>query len=228
MRGTPFGPVLVLCLLALSALPSRAGDVVAVPGTLSDDDFYRAVSCGAAPGGDCTKPVLHWRLERAVRVSIALIDRAHLGKRQARGRAALIRAVQAINDAGAGLRLVLVDPGAPADIKVYFHRTDGSTPISDPANPDLDGAQVKGAQVRLWGEPETGIARGAIIVSSRLALRDYEAVMLEELTQAMGLMTDIKSPAYDGLSVFAEDSNAAKLLGPQDIMALRRHYAKRP
>lgn len=209
------------------ALPgAAAAEVVAVPGLLSDDDFYRAVSCGAAPGGDCTKPVLHWKLQRPVRVGIALMDRAYLGRRQARGRAALIRAVQAINDAGANIRLVLVGPGAPADIKVYFHRSDGSTPISDPANPDLDRAQLLGAQVRLWGKTDTGIERGAIIFSTRLGLQDYESVMLEELTQAMGLMTDIKSPAYDGISVFAEDSNAAKVLGPQDIMALRRHYPR--
>lgn len=48
--------------------------------------------------------------------------------------------------------------------------------------------------------------------------------MLEEITQALGFMTDIRNPAYDGVSVFSEDSNAAKTLGPQDIMALRRHY----
>ena len=217
------------CALALLwAAPVGAAEVVEVPGTLSDDDFYRVVSCGAAPGGACTKPVLHWRLDRPVRVSIAEMDRAYLGKRQARGRAALIRAVQEINAAGANIRLVLVDPGAPADIKVYFHATDGSVPITGTGNPDLDGAHVKGAQVRLWGSSEEGISRGAIVFSTRLNLRAYESVMLEELTQALGLMTDIKSPAYDGVSIFAEDSNASKVLGQQDLMALRRHYAARP
>jgi hypothetical protein len=48
--------------------------------------------------------------------------------------------------------------------------------------------------------------------------------MLEELTQAMGLMSDIKNPYYEGKSVFSEDSNDSKELGYQDVVALRRHY----
>jgi hypothetical protein len=37
-------------------------------------------------------------------------------------------------------------------------------------------------------------------------------------------MTDIRNPAYDGVSVFSEDSNAVLRLGPRDKEALRRHY----
>lgn len=50
--------------------------------------------------------------------------------------------------------------------------------------------------------------------------------MLEELTQAMGLMTDIRNPYYDETSVFSQDTNASTELGEQDIMALKRHYAR--
>ena len=53
---------------------------------------------------------------------------------------------------------------------------------------------------------------------------DVAPVVLEELTQAMGLMTDIRNPAYEGVSVFSEDSNAVLRLGAQDKEALRRHY----
>jgi hypothetical protein len=74
-------------------------------------------------------------------------------------------------------------------------------------------------------ERATGhIRRVAIVFSTTLDIRAYESVMLEELTQAMGLMTDIRNPYYDAISVFSQDANIAKRLGEQDIMALRRHY----
>jgi hypothetical protein len=48
--------------------------------------------------------------------------------------------------------------------------------------------------------------------------------MIEELSQAMGLMTDIRNPYYETQSVFSEDSNSVQKLGEQDREALRRHY----
>jgi len=45
------------------------------------------------------------------------------------------------------------------------------------------------------------------------------------LVQAMGLPTDIESPAYTG-SIFAESSNSAVWLRGQDAAALRRHYPR--
>ena len=51
--------------------------------------------------------------------------------------------------------------------------------------------------------------------------------MLEELTQSMGLMTDIRNPYYETRSVFSEDSNSVVKLGEQDREALRLHYPTR-
>ena len=48
--------------------------------------------------------------------------------------------------------------------------------------------------------------------------------MLEELTQCMGLWTDIGGSFYQSRSIFSETSNSRTRLGEQDIMALRRHY----
>ena len=62
------------------------------------------------------------------------------------------------------------------------------------------------------------------MVSNDLKIRSYESVLLEELTQALGLMTDVKSEAYVGISVLSQDGNRVKALGVQDKMALRRHY----
>lgn len=49
--------------------------------------------------------------------------------------------------------------------------------------------------------------------------------MLEEITQALGLITDIQNPYYRNRSIMSQDSdNSLKTLGEQDKLALMRHY----
>lgn len=211
-------------IFGLSALPAQATEYVTTSGVLGDDDFYRVVACGAAPGGDCSKPFIRWDTTSPLRVAFARIDRAYLGGRQKRARAAVIRALQYLNDAGAGLRLVLTETPEQADIRIYLLDTDGSAPVGGTGLDTIDGATIRGATVRVWWTNRREITRAVIAFSTNLSIRQYESAMLEEITQALGFMTDIRNPAYDGVSVFSEDSNAAKTLGPQDIMALRRHY----
>ena len=211
--------------LLLPALPGHATEFVATQGQLSDDDFYRLVACGAAPGGPCTKPEIRWPTQSPLRVALARVDRAFLGGKQMRARAALIRALQYLNDAGAGLRLVQTDDADIADIRIYLLDTDGSAPVQNSRIEGIDGATIRGATVRVWWNNQGGeITRATIVFSTNLPISQYESAMLEELTQALGFMTDIRNPAYDGVSIFSEDSNASKTLGPQDIMVLRRHY----
>ena len=76
---------------------------------------------------------------------------------------------------------------------------------------------------------QANIAKGeiiaaAIVVSTTLGIASYEGVILEELTQALGLMTDIKSSAYVGVSVLSQDGNRVTRLGAQDKTALKQHY----
>lgn len=212
-------------LLAVAVPGAAAQDYVVTEGMLSDDDFYRLVVCGAEPGGPCTKPILHWRTERPLRVTLDYMDPAFLGGRQARARAAIVRAVQYINRAGAGIALEEVHPGSEADIRVYFIDTDGEGPVTGTGIEGVDGAVVTGARVTVWSRRDTRTIREAqVIFGTRLHISHYESAMIEELTQALGLMTDIRNPAYEGVSIFSQDSNASKDLGPQDLMALRRHY----
>jgi len=133
------------------------------------------------------------------------------------------RAVQHLNDTGMGLRLIESDTPM---IHIYLIDTDGSAPITGSGNPAIEGHTVRGARVLVRARDGL-IERADIIFGTRLSIRQYESAMLEEITQALGLLTDIRNPAYDGVSIFSEDSNASKTLGPQDIMALRRHYPPR-
>ncbi len=207
------------CLPFLAA----AQEFVETNGTLNDTDFYRLVSCAAPPEGLCQKKRLHWPQGATLRVSLEKLDRVFLGGKQKRARAALVRALQHLNNVDMNLSLVQVSPGSTADIHIYFINTNGSSPISGTNIPGVDGQTVHGARVSVWAQNGV-ISRGTIIFGTRLHIRSYESAMLEELTQALGLLTDIRNPTYDAISIFSQDSNASKTLGPQDVRALQQHY----
>ena len=215
---------LVLAAFTANAAPA-AQDYVESDGWLSDDDFYRLVACAAPPGDRCVKPMLHWSDERPVRVRIASMDRAFLGGKTKRAEAALARAVQYINAAGAGIRVEQVGPASEADISIHFLDTDGSKPLARTGIDGADGTTVTGARVIVWSRSDTKtILRATILFGTRLHIQHYESAMLEEVTQALGLLTDIRNPVYEGVSIFSQDSNDTKQFSPQDVMALRRHY----
>ncbi|WP_288925207.1 DUF2927 domain-containing protein [uncultured Maritimibacter sp.] len=219
----------IAAVLLAACLPglALAQEFVEANGPMSDDDFYNAVSCGADPGGECRKPLVKWDRLGPIRIAVRQIDDAYLGGKKLRAAAALERAIQALNGADAGFRVVEVDAGADAEIEVFFFDLERGDPIAGTGIEGVDGSPLGGASTRVLFERETGrIRQVAIIFSTTLQIRAYESVMLEELTQAMGLMTDIRNPYYDETSVFSQDTNASTELGEQDIMALKRHYAR--
>lgn len=69
------------------------------------------------------------------------------------------------------------------------------------------------------------IRAARIAISARARPAEVASLLLEEVVQGLGLMTDISGPAYRQ-SIFAEDGNATTSLAGQDAMALRRHYAE--
>ncbi|MEH6644791.1 hypothetical protein [Sulfitobacter sp.] len=75
---------------------------------------------------------------------------------------------------------------------------------------DIDGSTINAA---------------AIGFSSTMTMRQYESVMLKEITQALGLITDIQNPYYRSRSILSQNAdNSLKTLGAQDRVALIRHY----
>ncbi|ASP23001.1 hypothetical protein ANTHELSMS3_04400 [Antarctobacter heliothermus] len=214
--------------LMMGSLPyavASAEDYVETEGLLSDEDFYRLVACAAPPGTACRKTLVRWPVDRPLRVQLTQVDPAFLGGKQNRARAALVRAIKFINRADTAITLRQVDTDAKADIRIYLIDTDGDAPIQGTGIEGIDGATVTGARVIVWSRSGSGeIQRAKIIFGTRLHIRHYESAMIEELTQALGLLTDIRNPDYLGRSIFSQDDNDSKDLGPQDLMALRRHY----
>lgn len=220
-------PVAPLAMLLASALPALGQEVIAAPGRLSDNDFFRATACAAAPGGDCAHPFYRWDASRPIRVALRRIDPAYLGRPRLRAQAALERAIQAVNAADVGLRLAPVAADANAEIEIFFLDLAPGAAIAGTGIDGVDGARLGPASTRLEVAPDGGaISRAAIVFSTGVATEDYEARMLAELTQALGLTASLTGLAYQVSSVRAEPPRATRL-GAQDIMALRRLYSGR-
>ncbi len=214
-----------LAALALAASPALAQDHVEVSGALSDDAFYRLVACAAPLGGDCQKPMVRWKNHSALTLWVAPLPKAFLGGKAKRAQASISLALKALNEVGANVSLTETSQRDAADIKLFFLDIPRGAPISGTGLAWVDGSPLGGATTRLQVNADKGqILDGVILVSNDLRIHSYEGVMLEELTQALGLMTDVKSNAYVGVSVLSQDGNRVKALGAQDKMALRRHY----
>ena len=208
--------------LALLAPGAGAQEFVTLPEPLSDLDFYRAVACAAEPGGPCRKPFLRWPEDRRGALTAGLVSTpdALPPDHAAPFDAALDAAIAAVN--GAGSEIGLARDDAAPDIAVHVVSTPPGGVIEGTGVAALDGFELPFARVAL--RTRDGVIGEAVIaVSVFAAAGDARSVLLEEVVQALGLMTDVAGPAY-ARSIFAEEANAAVTLDGQDAAALRLHY----
>lgn len=190
---------------------------------LSDDDFYNLVACAAPPGGECAKSIVRWPKD-TLTIGITKMERAYLGGKKTRAEASLTRAVDEINAANSGIQLTRND-SAP-DIAILFLDIPSRSKIKGSGFDVLEGTPISGAGVRVFAKDGV-ILKAVIIFTTGLQKRAYESAMLEEITQGLGLLTDIGGAYYESRSIFSQSSNALTKLGKQDIMALGRHYPAR-
>lgn len=209
-------------LMLMLAAPAAAQEFVEATRLLSDDEFYRAVACAALPGEPCRKPLLRWPEEarRDLTVGLASVVEDLRPYQRRQFEAGIERAIEEINALGAGVALRR-DDGAP-DIAVHVVATPPGAVMTGTGIPGLDGALLPLGRVALRARDGT-IGEALIAVSAGARRREVASVLLEEITQSLGLMTDIAGPAYRR-SVFSEDGNSVTRLEGQDAMALRRHY----
>tara|TARA_R110002020_G_scaffold52767_10_gene148074 strand:- start:13033 stop:13575 length:543 start_codon:yes stop_codon:yes gene_type:complete len=177
------------------------------------------VACAAPPEAACAKHFYRWD-KTTLTVGIIERDRAFLGGKLKRAEAALVRALQHLNATGAGLTLSITEE--TPDIAI--HLLDVSRGQTIPTGSLLRGKTMANAITALEVEGST-ITGAAIGFSNTIPIRQYESVMLEEITQALGLITDIRNLYYQSRSILSQDAdNSLKTLGEQDRMALIRHY----
>lgn len=205
---------------------AQEADFLITEGKLPSEDFYRLVSCRALPGGPCTAEPVRWSPERArdLAVGFAPLPPAYPKETATRMAEAVEHAIGEINGAGAALRLRPAAKNERPDIAIHLAPVDEGDTIEGTGVRGVDGQTIGAALVTVWWDDGKDLTEAVIVLAENLPASDIGPVVLEELTQAMGLMTDIRNPAYEGVSVFSEDSNRVTRLGPQDRDALRRHY----
>ncbi|QUJ75289.1 DUF2927 domain-containing protein [Sulfitobacter albidus] len=189
-------------------------------GPLDDTAFYRLVACAAPPDQPCAKPFIRWG-KSVVTVGLVTRDPAYLGGKLKRAEASVERAIQRLNATGMAVQLNASDD--TPDIAIHLLDTPRGAQMQGTGTP-LDGLTLANALTRLTVRAGT-IERAHIAFSNTMTRRQYESVMLEEIMQALGLITDIENPYYRSRSILSQNAdNRLKRLGEQDIMALRRHY----
>lgn len=145
-----------------------------------------------------------------------------MGGKIKRADAAVVRALQHLSavDMGITLRYTADDP----DIAIYLLDTARGEKITTGHGNLLNGLTMANAITAL--DVDGAVINGASIALSRtMSIRQYESVMLEEITQALGLVTDISNPHYRSRSILSQNAdNSLKILGDQDKVALIRHY----
>ena len=205
---------------------AAAQDFLVTSGPLSDRDFYRLVACGALPGKGCSDRIVRWPADEAMDIGIGLaaIPQGYPAALAQEIDAAINRAIATINEAGAAVRLRRVTKSSEADIRIHLTNASRGRPITGTGHPDMDGVPIGAALVNIRWNLAGEITQGTVAVANDLPLHEAFPVLLEEITQALGLMTDIRNPHYEDLSVFSEDSNSVTKLAPQDVIALRLHY----
>ena len=220
---------LVLALL-LTANGAAAQEFITANAPLSDTDFYRLVSCAAPLGGDCQKDLVRWSPTDAQDVSIGIVQvedgyPANVAQLAAD---ALNSTIAQLNAVDANLHVTIWDETIKPDIGIHLLTIVEGDAIRNTGLDPLDGEIIEVAKVQLWWRDDFTLIKGAIVIGKDIDPADVTSIMLEEVTQSMGLLTDIGGPYYQTRSIFSENSNQLTALGAQDVMALRRHYPKLP
>lgn len=195
-------------------------------GPLTDEDFYKLIACGAPPGRSCNAPFVRWSESAAQDLTVGFASTRQsfpFSLAQEFDRA-LDVAIWQINSAAPGLTLRRVGKAEEPVISLYMLPVTDGQPIRGTPHPELEGVPIGAAIVQIWWDRNRELTDAAIVLAADIPRDEALPILLEELTQAMGLMTDIRNPWYETRSVFSEDSNSVHKLGEQDRMVLRRHY----
>ncbi|MFY0660287.1 MAG: DUF2927 domain-containing protein [Shimia sp.] len=212
----------LVTLVTFSA--ANAQEYVSTNGRLSDDQFYKLVSCAAAPGAKCKKPVVKWskRNARRLTVGITRIDPGIPTSRVAQVEAAAKNAIAELNASGAGIHLEYSEkrPKLP----ILMLDVQQGAKLQGTRISGLDGNTIDAAYVHIWWNNGLRIQRGAIVISTGLHTNAIKSTVLEEITQGLGFLTDIKNPYYTNRSIFSENGVSVTQIKGQDLMAIRRHY----
>lgn len=181
------------------------------------------------PGGPCEAEVVRWSDAMAanLRVGFAGVPQDYPPALAAQMDSALDEVIAEINGAGSAVRMVRVDKKQRPLVTIYLTPATEGEPIRGTGIEGVDGEIIGAALVTVWWDAYNRITEAVIVMAADLPPREVVPVLLEEMSQGLGLLTDIRNPYYNGRSVFSEDSNSARVLSPQDRLVLQMHYPPR-
>lgn len=209
------------CVLASLSAPSLAEYGVAVTGLLPDQAFFTAATCGTPQPEDCHETPPRWpRTDLTLAVLPDDLPTSRIFDRLLS--VTVDYALLQINSAGSALRITRV-AGPKADITL--RRTDLPEGAPLPDQPGLTAAGIMGVgYTSLWWDDQRRITDASILISANIAPADVVSVVLEEVFQATGPLFDIEGPAYEGVSILSQSSNATVTIAGQDARLLRWLY----
>lgn len=200
-------------------------------GKLTNDQFYKAVTCKAKVDGPCQEKPARWPsfLSNQLTVGLAQVQRGTSRQQEAVVRKALQDSVDMINASGANVKLRYVS-GRKAHrtwIKVHIIKPHGpKNVIKGVSLKGMNGLKAQNARTKIYANKDHRIARAGITISNTLTDPvQLRAIVLEELVQSLGLMWDIENPYYNTRSIFSQSGpdNLIQIKG-QDKAVLQRHY----
>ena len=208
-------------LVATAQAQEPPSDGVVASALLPDADLYRLATCGAAPGQTCRGPLMRWT-KATLSLRIARATAPGPPGFEARLRDAARLAIAQINGTGAAIAITLTD-AATADITIRPTQLGEGTVLTEV--PGFSGAGIMGVgYMTVWSDETDAITEAVILISTSITEADLRSVMLEEITQSLGFLYDIDGPAYEGVSILSQTSNATITLEGQDAALLRLHY----
>lgn len=213
------------CLLVLTMAPARA-EFVDLPGPVSLNQFYDAVSCGAPPGGTCQIRHRRWPPGQAQNLTVRVMQ-TQPGVPTGLARQLLDAVPQAITEINRVAPITLRlrhDPLTPdPDIAVYVIAKTPDNRVTGTGLPHLDGLSVANARVIVRSQ-NTRIRKAWVLLSQSVTHETALSVTLEELVQSLGFLFDVRGPAHAGRSIFDEDGSAVTRLDGQDAAVLTVKY----
>lgn len=212
---------LALAIL-LVADGSAAQDYIRSKGRLSDNDFYRLVACGQPQGGVCTFRLRRWPSDLAHNITVTkLLDIDPVSPIVvAQVSLAIDHAIDTLNATGANIRLRRLPDNAPGRVQLSVRSHATMQLVSNETRPET----VPAGLVVFQTDGPSRITGAVIMIDADLPLTQINSVVLEELTQSLGLPYDISNPYYLRRSIFSQDRNSVTVITGQDAAALRQHY----
>lgn len=212
-----------MLLSLLLAAPALASDGIATNGLLTDTEFLRLLICGATPDGPCQRDAVKWGNPRALTLAYGPVPAGYDPATAARISAAVDAAIASINAAGSAIHITRVDHTHARHITLrptLFSEND--TVSGEPGMPD--GEQIGAGYVHVSWDDNQRLTEATILIAQDINDWDINSIVLEEITQSLGFLYDIENPAYENVSIFAQDSNSVLSITGQDAAAMRLYY----